>query len=137
MTGLAVAAKGMRRSVMDSGEGRAPRITPALEPELYGHIRGKCGEVKAFVHALDGTEDHTHLVCSLPPTLCVADFLHRIFGEPNQVRIPLFGGGGAVRHAVAELHQRVLNMARLLVVVQIFGQLRIGEVASKPGIPPE
>ena len=84
-----------------------------------------------FVEACAGN------VLTHDPGIGVADFLHRIFGEPNQVRIPLFGGGGAVRHAVAELHQRVLNVPRLLVVAKIFIQLVIGELASEPGIPPE
>jgi putative transposase len=62
---------------------REPRITPHLETELYGYIRGKCTELNVFVHALDGVEDHTHLVCSLPPALSVAEFLHKIKGASS------------------------------------------------------
>lgn len=62
---------------------REPRITPQLEPELYGYIRGKCLELGAFVHALNGIEDHTHLVCTLPPAASVADFLHQVKGASS------------------------------------------------------
>lgn len=62
---------------------RSPLIRPALEPELHGYIRGKCGEHGAFVHALNGIEDHVHLVVSLPPTACLADFLHQVKGASS------------------------------------------------------
>ena len=61
-----------------STKGREPRITLELEPELYGYVRGKCSSLNVMVHALDGIENHSHLVCSIPPTLAVAEFLHKI-----------------------------------------------------------
>jgi len=76
-------------------KGRAPLITPALEPELYGYIRGKCCELRAFVHALDGTEDHTHLVCSVPSSVAVAEFLHRIKGASSHFANQTVDAGGS------------------------------------------
>jgi putative transposase len=76
-------------------KGRAPLIAPPLEPELYGYVRGKCSELHAFVHALHGTEDHTHLVCTLPPSLAVADFLHKIKGASSHFANQVLGAGGS------------------------------------------
>ena len=74
---------------------RLPRLTSILEPHVYGHIRGKCAELGAYVHALDGAEDHTHLVCSLPPTVSIADFLHRIKGASSHFVNRLEGTEGS------------------------------------------
>src|SRR5213595_3657912 len=41
------------------------------------------------------------------------------------------------RHAFADLHQRVLNMARLLRVLEILTDLLVRELPSEPGVPPE
>jgi len=73
---------------------REPRITPDIEAELYGYIRGKCSEMRGFVHALDGTEDHTHLVCTLPPALAVAELLHKVKGSSSHFANQLTGGSG-------------------------------------------
>src|SRR5580704_3282067 len=42
-----------------------------------------------------------------------------------------------MRNPFADLHQRLLNVPRLLAVVQILVQLLIGEMPPEPGIPPE
>ena len=65
------------------------------------------------------------------PGVCIAYFFNRIVGEPHQVGIPLPNIGIACRlfrvcsvrrsHALTHLHQGMLDMARLLVVVQILG----------------
>ena len=71
------------------------------------------------------------------PGVGVANFLHRIVGQPYQFGIPLLGGCVGMRHAFAHLHQRMLDVPRLLVVVQILSQLLVREMASKPRVPPE
>ena len=59
------------------------------------------------------------------PGVSVANFLHGIGGQPNQFGIPLRDGSIVVRDAFADLHQRLLNVPRLLVVVQVSSQLLV------------
>jgi putative transposase len=77
-----------------STKNRERLISEALEPELYGYIRGKCSALNVLVHALDGDEDHSHLVCSIPPTLAVAEFLHKIKGSSGHEANQLLGTSG-------------------------------------------
>jgi hypothetical protein len=42
-----------------------------------------------------------------------------------------------VAHALAELHESMLDVTRVLIVVQVFADLFVGNLASKPGVPPE
>ena len=39
--------------------------------------------MNVFVHALNGMPDHIHLVCSIPPTMAVADFAEKIKGSSS------------------------------------------------------
>ncbi len=73
---------------------RLPLITHRVEVELYGHIRGKCTDLRVRVHALDGIEDHSHLVCSLPTTISIADFLQRVKGASSHFANELTGEHG-------------------------------------------
>lgn len=59
---------------------REPMIVPRLETILYAHIRQKCAEMKISVHAINRMPDHIHLVCSVPASLAVSDFVKRIKG---------------------------------------------------------
>lgn len=60
-----------------------PYLTEEMEAHLYPFIRHKCAELKVFVHALDGFENHSHLACSLPVTLSIAEFMNRIKGSSS------------------------------------------------------
>ena len=71
------------------------------------------------------------------PGVGVADFFHRMRCEADEIGIPLPGCGVGARHAVSELHERVLDVAWFLFVVKIFGELLIGEMATEPRVPPE
>ena len=62
---------------------RDPMILPRMEGLLFPYIRQKCGEKKAFVYALNGMTDHVHLVCSIPASFAVADFVHAIKGSSS------------------------------------------------------
>ena len=73
---------------------RAPVISPAIEEELYGYLRGKCSELGSFVHALNGMEDHTHLVCTIPATVAVAEFVKKIKGASSHHVNQLMGTSG-------------------------------------------
>ena len=75
-----------------STRGREPSITPEREPVVYGYIRQRCGESRVLVHALDGMPDHVHLVCTLPTSLCIGDFLEMVKGASSHFANHLPGG---------------------------------------------
>lgn len=64
-----------------STKNRNPLITLRIEELLFAYMRQKCDELRVFVYALNGTEDHVHIACSLPTSLSVSDFLEAIKGS--------------------------------------------------------
>lgn len=62
---------------------REPLITPELETPLFGYIVGKANELGAIIHAINGTEDHVHLVISIPPKFAVADVVRQLKGASS------------------------------------------------------
>jgi putative transposase len=60
---------------------RLPLITPDIEQGLYSYIVGKADALECITHAIGGTEDHLHLVVSIPPKLSAADFVQHIKGS--------------------------------------------------------
>ena len=60
---------------------RQPLIVPDIESKLYGYLIGKADALGCIVHAIDGIEDHIHLVVSIPPTLAIADFVGQLKGS--------------------------------------------------------
>ena len=51
------------------------------ENELYAYIIGKADFLKCIVHAVNGTDNHIHLVVSIPPTMSIAEFVKNIKGS--------------------------------------------------------
>jgi len=62
---------------------REAMIQPPVEEILCGYIRQKSREKKAFVYALGGMPDHVHLVCSIPVTIAVCEFVKLIKGSSS------------------------------------------------------
>jgi putative transposase len=60
---------------------RESSIDVDLETELYNYIIGKADFLKCIVHAVNGTDNHIHLVVSIPPTLSIAEFVKNIKGS--------------------------------------------------------
>jgi putative transposase len=60
---------------------RLPLITPDRELILFPYIRGKADALGCMVQAIDGVQDHIHLVVSIPPTLSITDFVKNIKGS--------------------------------------------------------
>ena len=58
-----------------------PLITPEKESELYGYIIGKSDSLNCIIHAINGTEDHIHIVTSIPPKISIAVFVKQIKGS--------------------------------------------------------
>ncbi|HLJ29853.1 MAG TPA: IS200/IS605 family transposase [Candidatus Angelobacter sp.] len=64
--------------IVFSTKGRAPLIVPDLKPELHAYLGGLMRELKGKAHAINGMENHVHLLVSLPPTLSLSDMLRFI-----------------------------------------------------------
>jgi len=62
---------------------RLPLIVPKVEDELFGYLIGKAHNMNSIVHAVDGTEDHVHLVASVPPSVALSDFAARLKGSSS------------------------------------------------------
>ncbi len=60
-----------------------PLLTPVIEERLYPYIGYKCKELGYFLHAVNGTLDHLHVLLSLPPTILVADVAKNIKGASS------------------------------------------------------
>lgn len=60
---------------------REPLIDSEREPKLYHYIIGKADALKCITHAVNGTENHIHLIASIPPTLSISEFAKNIKGS--------------------------------------------------------
>lgn len=99
---------------------REPMIVARMESLLYTHIHQKCAEMKTFVHALGGMPDHVHLVCSLPTTMTISEFVknikgssahyinHHTLGEPLAWQ-PGYGHLTFAKHDLARINTYVDN----------------------------
>ena len=58
-------------------------IQPAIEPAVHDLLRSKAVGLGATVFALNGMEDHVHLVVSVPPKLALADFIGKLKGSAS------------------------------------------------------
>ncbi len=62
---------------------REPLIEPAFEQELYLVIIAKAQSLDAMVHAVGGTENHIHLVASIPPSQALDSVVGQIKGNSS------------------------------------------------------
>ncbi|XZN92084.1 MAG: IS200/IS605 family transposase [Microcoleus sp.] len=62
---------------------RQPLIHPQRETELYNYIIGKGDTLNCIVHAIGGTENHIHLIVSIPPRQSIAEFVKNIKGSSS------------------------------------------------------
>jgi putative transposase len=62
---------------------REPLLGHRIEPVAHDLIRNKALELKAIVFALNGMEDHIHLVISIPPKLAPAFFIGQVKGSSS------------------------------------------------------
>ncbi len=61
--------------VIFSTKDREPLITRTLRDDLLAYIGGILRELGGALRAANARPDHIHLLCSLPPTLTIADAL--------------------------------------------------------------
>ncbi len=62
---------------------KLPLITPRIEQRLYPYIGYKCKELGYTFHAINGTEDHVHVLLSLTPSILVADAVKNLKGSSS------------------------------------------------------
>ncbi len=88
---------------------RLPLLTLAVEARLFPYIGGKCREHGYTLHAINGAENHLHLLLSLTPTMVVAEVAHNLKGasahyinKESDLNEPLYWQDG---YAVLTLRQ--------------------------------
>jgi len=57
-----------------------PLIVPRIESQVHQLLWKKALGMNGTVFAIDGIEDHVHVIASLPPALAVADFIGQVKG---------------------------------------------------------
>ena len=62
---------------------REPLITPEIEGNLYGYLSRKAASHKATVYAINGDEQHIHVVASIPPSIAVSEFAKSLKGSSS------------------------------------------------------
>jgi REP element-mobilizing transposase RayT len=62
---------------------RAPLITPTVEQVLLPYLKAKSKELGYKLHAVNGTEDHLHLLVELTPTILVSDVAKNLKGSSS------------------------------------------------------
>ncbi len=69
---------------------RLPLISPRIEESLYSYLTYKAGELGCRVLAINGLEDHVHLVIEIPPKAAVATVVRRLKGASSHEFADLF-----------------------------------------------
>ena len=59
---------------------RLPLLTPTVEARLLPYLGNKCRELGYTLYAVNGAENHLHLLLSLTPTMVVAEAVHNLKG---------------------------------------------------------
>jgi putative transposase len=91
--------------IVFSTKGRARLIGPDLKAELHAYLGGLTRELKGKALAVNGMEEHVHLLVSLPPTIAVSDALR--FIKANSCKwvhesgrdVPLLPGNSGMGHS--------------------------------------
>jgi REP element-mobilizing transposase RayT len=59
---------------------RQPLITPDIERNIHRNLEAEARRMKCTVLAINGTEDHVHMLLSIPTTISLADLLKQLKG---------------------------------------------------------
>ncbi|GAB4539155.1 MAG: IS200/IS605-like element ISDra9 family transposase [Pleurocapsa sp.] len=62
---------------------RQPFIHRDREVRLYPYIISKADSLNCIIHAINGTENHLHVIASIPPQIAIAEFMKRIKGSSS------------------------------------------------------
>jgi putative transposase len=63
-----------------STKNRLPLITQENCTPIYASIKAKVKELGGITHALNGSNNHIHLVVTLPPKIALANFIGQVKG---------------------------------------------------------
>ena len=63
---------------------RQPLIAAELERRLHRNIESQARELGCVVLGLNGTEDHVHLLVSLPTTISIAELVKQVKGVSSR-----------------------------------------------------
>jgi REP-associated tyrosine transposase len=58
-------------------------LTPAVEERLLAYIRFKCEEMEYVLYAVNGAENHVHVLVALSPTMVVAEVAKNLKGASS------------------------------------------------------
>ncbi len=62
----------------------APVLRDAIENRTYAHIKHSVLQTEGCLfHEIGGTENHVHLVASVPPTLLISEWIGRLKGASS------------------------------------------------------
>lgn len=64
---------------------REPSISSEARHPLYNAVAAKARQLGAAVHAIGGTEDHIHVVASVPPTITLSEFVRNLKGGSSHL----------------------------------------------------
>ena len=59
-------------------------ITGDVERMVYGTLLGKAEELGVIIHQIGNTDDHIHVVASIPPKIAVADCVRHFKGASSR-----------------------------------------------------
>lgn len=62
-------------------------ITPDIEWELHSHIAARATLAGGKVYAVNGMEDHIHLVAAVPPGKSLSSFIGTVKGSTSHLLI--------------------------------------------------
>ena len=62
---------------------RQPDISSSLETKLYPFLIAKALSLECEVDAINGVEDHIHIVLSIPPNLSISDVVQHLKGASS------------------------------------------------------
>ncbi|MDI6767302.1 MAG: IS200/IS605 family transposase [Bacteroidota bacterium] len=60
---------------------RQPMITTEIEKVLYPAMENKAKRFHCHIFGINGTEDHTHMAISIPPSASVSDIIGKLKGS--------------------------------------------------------
>jgi len=61
-----------------------PVLRDELELQVHRYLRGLAmDESGVFLHVIGGTDDHVHLVVTIPPTLLISEWVGRLKGSSS------------------------------------------------------
>ncbi len=113
---------------------RQPLITREREGKLYGYIISKADELGTIIHAIDGIENHIHVVASIPPKISISDFVQKIKGSSTHYLNHLYHGedmfGWQRGYGVFSLGRKQLEQAVIYVKNQKEHHLNGTTIAS-------